>query len=135
MASTSRRLCPSANRLTGRAIFWVSVSILFIWTLCVRLPISTSSILVGLLFPYLNKKLGAYSFAPFAGVLLFVFAYAWALLPETAGTTPAELQAQLVEKNKNNTYHNMDIQQMSNAPPSHDEWMSALAAIESEGRT
>ena len=52
---------------------------------------------VGLLFPYLNKKLGTYSFAPFAVVLLIVFSYAWALLPETASTTPAELQAQLIE--------------------------------------
>jgi len=94
----------------------------------------TCNFFVGLLFPYLNKNLGAFSFVPFAVVILLIFIYSWKYLPETAGTTPAELQAQLVEKNKDVTYHNMDIHQMSSsAPPSHDEWMNALKELESEG--
>mmetsp|Transcript_13997 Transcript_13997/g.25314 ORF Transcript_13997/g.25314 Transcript_13997/m.25314 type:complete len:698 (+) Transcript_13997:90-2183(+) len=85
---------------------------------------------VGLFFPVMNEALGAYSFGPFAVVLLLVFLYAWIWLPETAGTTPAELQAQLVEKNSGVTYHNMDIEGMAaHAPPSKGEWEQALADL------
>ena len=88
---------------------------------------------MGLLFPYMNELLGPYSFGPFAVVLLLVFIYAWVWLPETAGTTPAELQAELVKKNAGITYHNMDIEGMAAAvPPTQDEWAEALAALESE---
>lgn len=54
---------------------------------------------VGLLFPYINKSLGPYSFGPFAVSLLLTFLYAWIWLPETQGTTPSELQAKLAKKN------------------------------------
>merc|ERR1719254_194495 len=57
----------------------------------------TCNFVIGLVFPYLNDSLGAYSFGPFAVVLLLTFLYAWIWLPETQGTTPAELQAQLVK--------------------------------------
>jgi len=88
---------------------------------------------VGLLFPYINKALGPYSFGPFAVVLLLTFVYAWIWLPETAGTTPAELQANLVKKNAGVTYHNMDIEGMAaHVPPSQDEWAEALRALENE---
>ena len=88
---------------------------------------------VGLFFPYINKSLGAYSFGPFAVVLLLTFLFAWLYLPETQGTTPAELQAELVKKNAGRSYHNMDIEGMaSHVPPSQDEWEEALAALEDE---
>lgn len=88
---------------------------------------------VGLFFPVINEALGAYSFAPFGIVLLLTFLYAWLMLPETAGTTPEELQAQLVAKNAGTTYHNLDIEGMaSHVPPSMDEWDDALAAMEDE---
>lgn len=88
---------------------------------------------VGLLFPYINATLGPYSFAPFAVVLLLTFIFAWIYLPETAGTTPAELQAELVRKNAGVTYHNIDIEGMAaTVPPSQDEWEEALQQIQNE---
>ena len=93
----------------------------------------TCNFFVGLLFPYINESLGPYSFGPFAVVLFLVFVYAWIWLPETAGTTPAELQAELVKKNSGVTYHNMDIEGMAgHALPSQDEWEEALANLERE---
>jgi hypothetical protein len=92
----------------------------------------TCNFFVGLLFPYINKALGPYSFVPFATVLLLTFVYAWIWLPETQGTTPEELQAQLIKKNVNTTYHNMDIEgTVSGGPPSQDEWAEALASMQS----
>mmetsp|Transcript_30702 Transcript_30702/g.61673 ORF Transcript_30702/g.61673 Transcript_30702/m.61673 type:complete len:679 (-) Transcript_30702:176-2212(-) len=89
---------------------------------------------VGLFFPYINKSLGAYSFGPFAIVLLLTFMFAWIYLPETQGTTPAELQAEMVKKNAGRSYHNMDIEGMaSHAPPSQDEWEQALALLKQLG--
>lgn len=93
----------------------------------------TCNFFVGLLFPYINESLGPYSFGPFAVVLLLVFIYAWIWLPETQGTTPEELQAQLVEKNAGVTYHNMDIEGMAaHVPPTQDEWAQALAMLADE---
>lgn len=93
----------------------------------------TCNFFVGLLFPYLNESLGPYSFGPFAVVLLFTFIYAWVWLPETHGTTPAELQAELVRKNAGVTYHNMDIEGMATSmPPSQDEWAEALAILKAD---
>jgi len=89
--------------------------------------------IVGLAFPSINKSLGAYSFGPFAIILLLTFLFAWIYLPETQGTTPAELQAELVKKNAGRSYHNMDIEAMaSHVPPTNDEWAEALAALEDE---
>ena len=87
---------------------------------------------VGLLFPYINKSLGAYSFGPFAVVLLLTFLYAWIFLPETQGTTPAELQAALIKKNESITYHNMDIEGMAQHAQLADAWADALADLANE---
>ena len=93
----------------------------------------TCNFFVGLLFPHINESLGPYSFSPFAVVLLLTFLYAWTTLPETQGTTPEELQAELVKKNVGTTYHNMDIEGTVTAvPPSQDEWAEALAAFYEE---
>ncbi|KAL7533654.1 hypothetical protein ACHAXR_005368 [Thalassiosira sp. AJA248-18] len=93
----------------------------------------TCNFFVGLLFPYVNESLGPYSFGPFAVVLLLTFLYTWIVLPETQGTTPAELQAALVKKNENVTYHNIDIEGMAaSVPPTQDEWAEALAALADE---
>jgi hypothetical protein len=93
----------------------------------------TCNFFVALLFPKMNEVLGPFSFLPFGVILLLTFLFAWIYLPETSGTTPAELQAQLVKKNAGVTYHNMDIEGMaSSMPPSLDEWESALAALSNE---
>lgn len=48
--------------------------------------------IVGLVFPYLQKYLGAFSFVPFATVLLITIIFVIVYLPETKGTTPEELR-------------------------------------------
>ena len=95
----------------------------------------TCNFVVGLLFPYMNKTLGPYSFGPFAIVLLLTFVYAWIWLPETAGTTPAELQAALIKRNENVTYHNMDIEGLASESPGDDAWTEALKSFEQEEET
>jgi SP family facilitated glucose transporter-like MFS transporter 3 len=51
--------------------------------------------IVGLVFPYMNVYLGAYSFVPFAIVLLGIFLFAAYILPETQGSTPEQLAAEM----------------------------------------
>ena len=60
-------------------------------------------------FPVMNKRLGAYSFAPFAVVMLLTFLFAWIWMPETQGTTPTELQARLVKRMSMVKYQNVDM--------------------------
>ena len=64
---------------------------------------------VGLVFPFMNKYLGPLSFVPFATVLFLGFIFSAIWLPETQGTTPEELQAQLIKKNESVVYHNMSF--------------------------
>ena len=52
--------------------------------------------IVGLMFPYLQKSLGAFSFVPFAIVLLMTIIFVIVWLPETKGTTPEELRDEIV---------------------------------------
>ena len=94
--------------------------------------------LVGLIFPYINNYLGAYSFVPFAAVLFlgFIFIHIW--LPETQGTTPEELQAQLVKKNASTVYHNMSfVADVLGAPDEEtadlgDQWRMAMDQVRAE---
>ena len=55
--------------------------------------------IVGLAFPLMNEHLGPYSFVPFAVVLALTFVYAMFVLPETQGTTPDQLVAEMVKRN------------------------------------
>ena len=87
--------------------------------------------LVGLIFPYMNEYLREYSFVPFACVLLFVFVFALIWLPETQGTTPEELQAELVSKNSTVVYHNMDIENAHHNPVDM-EWRLAMENIKKD---
>eukprot|EP00558_Chaetoceros_sp_UNC1202_P003943 CAMPEP_0197242246 /NCGR_PEP_ID=MMETSP1429-20130617/8048_1 /TAXON_ID=49237 /ORGANISM="Chaetoceros sp., Strain UNC1202" /LENGTH=696 /DNA_ID=CAMNT_0042702235 /DNA_START=55 /DNA_END=2145 /DNA_ORIENTATION=- len=90
--------------------------------------------LVGLIFPYMDKYMHAYSFVPFGVVLFagFVFSLIW--LPETQGTTPEELQAQLIKKNASTVYHNMsvvgDVSQQQGTLG--DEWRIAMDQVRQE---
>jgi SP family facilitated glucose transporter-like MFS transporter 3 len=52
--------------------------------------------IVGLVFPYLQESLGAFSFVPFAVVLLMTIIFVIIFLPETKGTTPEELRDEIV---------------------------------------
>ena len=87
--------------------------------------------IIGLAFPYMNKYLGPYSFGPFALVLLATFIFAAVELPETQGTTPEELQAELVRRNSNVIYHNMDIEGNYNVPLDV-EWRMAIEQLKLE---
>ena len=86
---------------------------------------------VGLVFPFLVKYLGPFSFLPFATVLLFAFVFAYYYLPETLGTTPEELQAALVKKNSATVYHNIDIEN-SYANPIDLEWKIAMNQLQQD---
>lgn len=52
--------------------------------------------IVGLIFPYLQEYLGAFSFVPFIMVLLMTIIFVILFLPETKGTTPEELRDDIV---------------------------------------
>ena len=52
--------------------------------------------IVGLVFPYLQESLGAFSFVPFAVVLLMTIIFVVIFLPETKGTTPEDLRDEIV---------------------------------------
>jgi SP family facilitated glucose transporter-like MFS transporter 3 len=95
--------------------------------------------LVGLLFPYMNDYLGAYSFVPFAGVLFLAFLFSAIWLPETQGTTPEELQAELVRKNSATVYHNMSFVDDVIGTPDEgdtaalgDQWRMAMDQVRAE---
>jgi len=99
--------------------------------------------LVGLIFPYMNKYLGPYSFAPFAVVLFLSFVFTAIWLPETQGTTPEELQAALVKKNSTVVYHNMSFvndalansdesEGMEGDIPLGDQWRMAMDQVRAE---
>ena len=84
---------------------------------------------VGLVFPYMNKYLGPYSFAPFALVLAFTFAFAVLVLPETQGTTPEELAAEMVLRNsKSMVYHSNE----DNTGAIDQEWKKAMEQLMKE---
>lgn len=52
--------------------------------------------IVGLVFPYLQEYLGAFSFVPFATVLLMTIVFVVVWLPETKGTTPENLRKDII---------------------------------------
>eukprot|EP00608_Synchroma_pusillum_P012317 CAMPEP_0198434300 /NCGR_PEP_ID=MMETSP1452-20131203/31850_1 /TAXON_ID=1181717 /ORGANISM="Synchroma pusillum, Strain CCMP3072" /LENGTH=589 /DNA_ID=CAMNT_0044154809 /DNA_START=1 /DNA_END=1770 /DNA_ORIENTATION=- len=51
-----------------------------------------ANFMVGLCFPFMNSSLGAWSFGPFAVVLVLAFAFVYLYLPETHGRSVAEVQ-------------------------------------------
>lgn len=85
--------------------------------------------IVGIVFPYMNAYLGPYTFVPFAAVLLLAFLFTLIWLPETQGTTPEELQAELVAKNSTTIYHNVSITTESFSNPIDLEWRKAIVQV------
>ena len=81
--------------------------------------------IIGMVFPYMNKYLGPYSFAPFALVLLITFVATLLYLPETQGTTPEELQEIIRQKNATTEYHNINIENTYGTPIDL-EWKLAM---------
>jgi Sugar (and other) transporter len=85
--------------------------------------------IIGLVFPYMSKYLGPYSFAPFALVLLLTFAFAATILPETQGSTPEELQAEMTR-----TLSKTVVYQPNNdsAEQIDFEWRKAMEQLQHE---
>ena len=54
-----------------------------------------SNFCVGIMFPFLDKHLGAYSFVPFAVILFFTTLYSLFVLPETRGKSLEEVLLQV----------------------------------------
>uniref|UniRef100_A0AAY5F3R4 Major facilitator superfamily (MFS) profile domain-containing protein n=1 Tax=Electrophorus electricus TaxID=8005 RepID=A0AAY5F3R4_ELEEL len=55
---------------------------------------------VGLVFPFLEKGLGAYSFIIFAFICLVTLIYIWVVIPETKNTTFLEISKLFAKRNK-----------------------------------
>ena len=86
--------------------------------------------IVGLVFPYMNKYLGPYSFGPFAAILAFVFGYTALMLPETQGTTPEELAAEMVRRNSMSVVYEPNAEENTGAID--EEWRKAMEQLMKE---
>jgi len=82
--------------------------------------------IVGFVFPYMVQYLGPLSFLPFTCVLLVTLAFVYYYLPETHGTTPEELQAQMATRHSKDIYHNMNIEENHYCNPIDLEWRRAM---------
>ncbi|XP_076848151.1 solute carrier family 2, facilitated glucose transporter member 5 [Brachyhypopomus gauderio] len=59
-----------------------------------------SNFTVGLVFPFLERGLGAYSFIIFAFICLVTFIYIWVVIPETKNSTFLEISKLFAKRNK-----------------------------------
>jgi SP family facilitated glucose transporter-like MFS transporter 3 len=85
--------------------------------------------IIGLVFPYMNKYLGAYTFAPFAFVLALTFLFAMFVLPETQGTTPEELVAEMTRRNSKSMVYEVNE---DDAGAIDLEWRKAMEQLMAE---
>jgi MFS transporter, SP family, solute carrier family 2 (facilitated glucose transporter), member 3 len=85
--------------------------------------------IIGLVFPYMNDKLGAFSFAPFALVLALTFGFAATVLPETQGTTPEELAAELTRTLSESVIYKPNV---DSATQIDMEWRKAMEQLQEE---
>ena len=69
---------------------------------------------VGIMFPFLDKHLGAYSFVPFAVVLLFTTLYSLFVLPETRGKSLEEVLQQV--NSRGGVYHAQVVSEEEDGP-------------------
>ena len=88
--------------------------------------------IVGLVFPYMNKYLGPYSFVPFGFILLATFVYSATILPETQGTTPAELAAEMTKRNSMSVVYEANT---DTAGAIDAEWRKAMEQLRQEEET
>jgi SP family facilitated glucose transporter-like MFS transporter 3 len=87
--------------------------------------------IVGLAFPLMNEHLGPYSFVPFAIVLAFTFVYAMFVLPETQGTTPEQLVAEMVRRNSQSVIYQSN-EEGGDAGTIDLEWQKAMEQLMQE---
>ena len=85
--------------------------------------------IIGLVFPYMNEYLGPYSFVPFACVLAGCFVFAATVLPETQGTTPEQLAAELTRSLSQNVVYEPNT---ASALQIDLEWRKAMEQLQEE---
>ena len=85
--------------------------------------------IVGMVFPYLNAYLGAYSFVPFAVVLAATFLFTLFILPETQGKTPEDLVAEMVRRNSQSMVYEINEE---DAGAINQEWKKAMEQLMEE---
>lgn len=85
--------------------------------------------IIGLVFPYMNTYLEAYSFVPFALVLFGTLVFSVTVLPETQGTSPAELAAEMTRRNSMSVVYEANT---DNAGAIDLEWRKAMEQLRQE---
>ena len=101
-------------------------------SLCCQLNWACNFI-IGLVFPYMNQYLGAYSFGPFAIVLAMAFSYSLWVLPETQGTKPEDLIAEMVSRNSQSIVYEATATVVEHDPSAlNREWRKAMNQLVEE---
>lgn len=85
--------------------------------------------IIGLVFPYMNLYLHAYSFVPFACILAGVFIFAAYVLPETQGTTPEELAQEMTRTLSQTVVYQPNTE---TAVQIDQEWRKAMEQLQHE---
>ena len=85
--------------------------------------------IIGFVFPFMNEYLGPYSFVPFACVLLATFLFALFVLPETQGTTPEELTAEMTRTLSQSVVYQPNTESASQIDL---EWKKAMEQLQQE---
>eukprot|EP00980_Cylindrotheca_fusiformis_P003320 scaffold746_cov123-Cylindrotheca_fusiformis.AAC.8 len=85
--------------------------------------------IIGMVFPYLQSNLGAYSFGPFGIVLGCTFVFALTVLPETQGTTPDELKSEMTRRNSRSMVYEVNEE---DAGAIDMEWRKAMEQLMEE---
>jgi SP family facilitated glucose transporter-like MFS transporter 3 len=98
-------------------------------SLCCQLNWACNFI-IGLVFPSMHESLGPYSFGPFAVVLAMAFFYALLVLPETQGTKPEDLIAEMVSRNSHSVVY--DATAIHDPAGLDMEWRKAMDKLAKE---
>jgi SP family facilitated glucose transporter-like MFS transporter 3 len=85
--------------------------------------------IVGMVFPYMDKYLGPYSFFPFAIILALTFMFSLFFLPETQGKTPEDLVADMVERKSQSVVSESNEEE---AGAINQEWKKAMEQLMEE---
>jgi MFS transporter, SP family, solute carrier family 2 (facilitated glucose transporter), member 3 len=88
--------------------------------------------IVGMVFPYMNQYLGPYSFAPFAVLQLMIFFFTLFVLPETQGSSPEELAAEMTRTLSQSVVYNPNKE---SATQIDNEWRKAMEQLQKEEET
>ena len=85
--------------------------------------------IVGMIFPYMDKYLGPYSFFPFGVILALTFMFSLFFLPETQGKTPEDLLTDVDKRNSQSTVYEINEEE---AGAINQEWKKAMEQLVEE---